>query len=181
MNEPDDRELEQYLKGDSPLSRRYRDASAESAPPELDEAILARARAELRRKPGSLNRYLAPLALAASVMLGVNLAWNVYQVQPVPSEVASAVDKVSRDRGFVPSPPPVAESVAPKSNVPATPAAPAESVPAELRAEPKARAPAAAPAPEPARQEKFAADVERDDGMAESKREQEALRKAESQ
>ncbi|MGH8443060.1 MAG: hypothetical protein ACRETF_09190, partial [Nevskiaceae bacterium] len=82
---PNDGELEQYLKGDSPLSRRYRAASTESAPPELAEAILAQARAELRRKPPSLNRWLAPVALAASVVLGVNLAWNLRQAEPVPS------------------------------------------------------------------------------------------------
>ena len=127
---PDDRELEQYLKGDSPLSRRYRDASAESAPPELDEAILAQARAELRRKPVGINRWLAPVALAASVVLGVNLAWNVYQVQPMPGDVPSSSDKVSRDEGFVPSPPPAAEPpaepVAPRANAPAAPAEPVQ-------------------------------------------------------
>ncbi len=140
---PDDRELEQYLKGNSPLSRRYRDASSETAPPELDEAILARARAELRRKPAGLNRWLASVALAASVVLGVNLAWNVYQVQPVPGDVPFASDKVSRDEGFVPSPPPTVEAptepAAPRVNAPAAPAEPAP------RPEHKARA-AEAPA-----------------------------------
>jgi hypothetical protein len=76
-----DRELEQYLEGGSKLSRRYRDASGEGAPPDLDEVILAQARAELRRKP-SLNRWLASAGLAASLVLGVNLAWNVYQAKP---------------------------------------------------------------------------------------------------
>lgn len=85
MTEPNDRELEQYLKGDSALSRRYRDASRESAPPELDETVLARARAEARRKPRA-NRWLASVALAASLVLGVNLAWNLYEAQPVPVE-----------------------------------------------------------------------------------------------
>lgn len=103
---PDDRELEQYLKGDSPLSRRYRDASAGGSPPELDEAILAQARAELERKPPSLNRYLAPVALAASLLLGVNLAWNLYQVEPVPVEV-QRLEKAAAPE-FVPEPPPPA-------------------------------------------------------------------------
>jgi len=106
IRETGDRELEQYLAGDSKLSRRYRDASAESAPPELDEAILARARAELKRKPPSLNRLLAPLALAASVVLGVNLAWNLYQVEPVPDDLRQPQAKAqSRDNTFVPPPP----------------------------------------------------------------------------
>lgn len=84
MTQPDDRELEQYLEGGSKLSRRYRDASGEGAPPDLDEAILAQARAELRRKP-DLNRWLASVALAASLVLGVNLAWNVHQAAPAPA------------------------------------------------------------------------------------------------
>ena len=109
MTQPDDRELEQYLEGGSKLSRRYRDASSESAPPELDEAILARARAELKRKPPSLNRILTPVALAASVVLGVNLAWNLYQVEPVPEGLRQPQAKAqSRDNAFAPSPPPPA-------------------------------------------------------------------------
>lgn len=76
-----DDELERYLKGDSALSRKYRGASRETAPPELDDKILALARTAARRKPG-LNRVLAPFALAASLILGVNLAWNVYEAAP---------------------------------------------------------------------------------------------------
>ncbi len=73
MTDPDDRELEQYLKGGSKLSARYREASGEAAPPELDEVILAQARAAARRKGAGVNRYLAPVALAASLVLAVNL------------------------------------------------------------------------------------------------------------
>jgi hypothetical protein len=107
---PDDRELEQYLEGGSPLSRRYRDASGEASPPELDEAILARARAEVKRKPPSLNRYLAPVALAASLLLGVNLAWNLYQVEPVPAESQRFEERLAKspEPTFVPDAPPPA-------------------------------------------------------------------------
>jgi hypothetical protein len=83
---PDDRELEQYLAGGSKLSRRYRDASGESAPAALDDVVLAQARAEVRRKPG-LNKALTPLAVAASVLLAVNLGWRVLQTEPVPPEM----------------------------------------------------------------------------------------------
>ncbi len=76
MTEPNDQELEQYLKGGSALSRRYRDASREKTSTELDEQVLALARAEVRRKPRA-NRWLPSLALAASAILGVNLAWNL--------------------------------------------------------------------------------------------------------
>jgi type IV secretory pathway VirB10-like protein len=122
---PDDRELEQYLKGDSAISKRYRAASGETAPPELDEAILALARAEAKRKPPSLNRVMAPLALAASLVIAVNLAWNVREAEPVP---------------VVPLEQPAA------APVPATSPPP----PALARAEPERRAPAAPEADLPA-------------------------------
>lgn len=113
---PDDRELERYLKGDSPLSRRYRDASGEGSPPELDEAILARARAELKRKPPSLNRYLAPVALAASVVLGVNIAWNLYQVEPVPA--MQRLEEAAAPEHVPDPPPPMAHEPAPVASAP---------------------------------------------------------------
>lgn len=89
----DDRELEQYLEGGSRLSARYREASAEATPPELDEIILARARAEARRKPPSLNRVFAPVALAASLVLAVNLAWNLYEVEKPEDRPPAAAER----------------------------------------------------------------------------------------
>jgi len=143
---PDDRELEQYLQGDSPLSRRYRDASAEGSPPDLDEAILAQARAELKRKPPSLNRYLAPVALAASVVLGVNLAWNLYQVEPVPVE-AQRLEKAAAPE-YAPEPPPVAQEPAPVASPPEVarraPAAPSAKLEEKLAREQVSEADAAA-------------------------------------
>lgn len=56
---PDDRELAQYLRGDS------------------------------RRKRGP-NRWLASVALAASVLLGVNVGWNLREAGPVPAPAAPA-------------------------------------------------------------------------------------------
>lgn len=105
-----DRELEQYLEGGSKLSRRYRDASGEGAPPDLDEAILAQARAELRRKP-NLNPWLASMALAASLVLGVNLAWNLYQSAPQPGETLVLNERLAKKKAsddFVPEPPALA-------------------------------------------------------------------------
>jgi hypothetical protein len=104
---PDDRELEQYLQGDSPLSRRYHDASGEASPPELDEAILAQARAELKRKPPSLNRYLAPVALAASLVLGVNLAWNLYEIESVPAGSQRFEERLEKSAAPAQAPDPV--------------------------------------------------------------------------
>jgi hypothetical protein len=116
---PDDRELVQYLQGDSKLSRQYREASGETAPPELDDAILAQARSELRRRPRGINRWLAPVALAASVMLGVNLGWNVYQAQPVPGEQWKSVESppVPEQQASAPAAPPPALESASESKV----------------------------------------------------------------
>lgn len=72
MTQPD-RELENYLAGDSPLSRRYRAASREVPPPELDAAVLAAARAAVVHAPRRRARWQLPLAAAATVVLGVSL------------------------------------------------------------------------------------------------------------
>jgi hypothetical protein len=109
---PDDRELEQYLAGGSKLSARYREASAESAPPELDEAILARARAEARRKP-DLNRYLAPVALAASLVLAVNLGWNLFEAEKQARSMALDAVTVTGEAEPAPAREPAAAPEAP--------------------------------------------------------------------
>jgi len=173
MTQPDDRELEQYLAGGSKLSRRYRDASGEGAPPDLDEAILARARAELRRKP-SLNRLLTPVAIAASVLLGVNLAYNVYQSAPMPAQEVAG--KRARDV-FAPNPPPPASQAPVSEAPPAGPeAAPqrqnkARAAPAELATPEVPRERDAAPA---AREEGKHEDLAQDEQRAALAREQAA-------
>jgi hypothetical protein len=151
VRETGDRELEQYLAGGSKLSRRYRDASGEGAPPDLDEAILAQARAELRRKP-SLNRLLTPVAIAASVLLGVNLAYNVYQSAPMPAQEVAG--KRARDV-FAPDPPPASE--APVGEAPAA----SPDAPPQLHSKARA-APPEAPAPE-VRRERDAAPAAREE------------------
>lgn len=89
---PTDRELDDYLAGRSPLSARYREASRESTTPELDAAILARSREALRpppvlvpvraqpQKPARLpwqQRWAVPVGIAATLLIGVDLAWRV--------------------------------------------------------------------------------------------------------
>jgi len=90
---PDDHELEQFLARRSELSRLHRAAAeSEGAPPELDAPVLAQARAELRRLPARsrrLPRWSAPLAVAASLVLVVSLAWMAQQ-QPMPRALAPA-------------------------------------------------------------------------------------------
>lgn len=80
MTEPDDRELDQYLAGQHRLSQRYREATqSEQPPPELDDAILGAARAATPAKRRSVRRWAVPFGLAASLMIGGPLVWQVWQ------------------------------------------------------------------------------------------------------
>jgi hypothetical protein len=75
MDPPD--ELDEYLRRDSTLSRRYRRESAPSPPAALDRRVLKLA-TDARRKPPCL----APLALAASLLLSVALVLAIVFGQP---------------------------------------------------------------------------------------------------
>ena len=68
MDLPDD--LNEYLRGDSAVSREYRKESTLMPPPALDRRVLA-----LASPPGKISKSpcLAPLALAASVLLSMAL------------------------------------------------------------------------------------------------------------
>jgi hypothetical protein len=68
MELPDD--LNEFLRGDSVLSRQYRKDSVPVPPPALDRRVLALAAP--RGTPGK-SLCLAPLALAASVLLSMAL------------------------------------------------------------------------------------------------------------
>ena len=66
MDPPDD--LDDYLRGDSALSRQYRRESAPAPPHALDRRVFGLAREAHGKSP-----CLAPLAFAASVLLSVAL------------------------------------------------------------------------------------------------------------
>jgi negative regulator of sigma E activity len=66
MDQSDD--LEEYLRGDTALSRRYRRESSPAPPHVLDRRVLRLSRQAQRRPP-----YLQPLAFAACVLLSVAL------------------------------------------------------------------------------------------------------------
>ena len=68
MDFPDD--LNEYLRGDSALSRVYRKEAAPMPPPALDRRVLA---LSSPRGAHSKSPCLAPLALAASVLLSMAL------------------------------------------------------------------------------------------------------------
>jgi hypothetical protein len=65
--------LDEYLKGGSDISQRYRELGGDAVPPELDRRVLAEARAAVAgagaARSRSWLRWSAPVALAASVVL----------------------------------------------------------------------------------------------------------------
>jgi hypothetical protein len=74
MDTPD--ELDEYLRGDSALSRQYRKESAPTPPHALDRRVLGLSRPREPDAHGTAQRLtpcLAPLAFAASVLLSVAL------------------------------------------------------------------------------------------------------------
>ena len=79
MSEPIDiKALDEYLKGNSDISQRYREIGRADGPsPELDRRVLDEARAAVAGGSGNRSRswlrWGAPLALAASVVLAVTV------------------------------------------------------------------------------------------------------------
>lgn len=118
---PDDRELEEFLAGNGATSRGWRAAAgSESAPPELDRAVLDFAQAELvaaqRRRP----RWQRPLAIAASLVLasGILLAlmrdpqgWQqlAMQRQDAPVVAEPAASAAEESEALAPQPAPAQE------------------------------------------------------------------------
>lgn len=68
----DDQQLEEYLKGDSSVSRQYRQLPGADVPPSLDRLVLRQAEDAVKRpsRPAWM-RWTAPLAVAASAVLVV--------------------------------------------------------------------------------------------------------------
>lgn len=93
----DDRLLDEYLRGDSPLSRVYRETGKEEPPAHVDAAILAQAKAAITTHRGGKPRWLMPLSLAATVVLsvGVVLLMSKQGVSPVPTETPSVAPPVT--------------------------------------------------------------------------------------
>ena len=87
---PDDQELEDFLAGRGRIAEAYREARrSESAPAELDAAILAAARDATRATVVRRPRWLAPLALAATLALSLSVLMNIWR-DPVLREQAGA-------------------------------------------------------------------------------------------
>ncbi|MGI9330980.1 MAG: hypothetical protein ACR2QB_09730 [Gammaproteobacteria bacterium] len=79
----EERELEAYLAGESPVSKRYAQGSADMPPPELDAAILAAAETELKVVPlqRKWRRWGQAVGIAASILLAVTLVLQM-TIQP---------------------------------------------------------------------------------------------------
>ncbi|MDP9140612.1 MAG: hypothetical protein M3O62_07475 [Pseudomonadota bacterium] len=93
-----EREIQRYLGGDSPLSEKYRAQSRETTPPHLDSAVLAHAQEQLQsafatHRSHALRRrhrrWAVPLATAATMLVGVNLVWQLRE-QAVPTIASTA-------------------------------------------------------------------------------------------
>jgi negative regulator of sigma E activity len=73
-DEPNPDELDEYLRGESALSRRYQREPAPVPPHALDRLVLESARRPpLKSRAPLKSQSLAPLAFAASVLLSVAL------------------------------------------------------------------------------------------------------------
>jgi negative regulator of sigma E activity len=71
MDQSDD--LEEYLRGDTALSRRYKRESSPAPPHVLDRRVLRLSRQQAQRTAQRLSPCLQPLAFAACVLLSVAL------------------------------------------------------------------------------------------------------------
>jgi hypothetical protein len=89
--------LDEYLKGGSDISQRYRELGREDVPSELDRRVLDAARAAVASGGGARSRswlrWSAPVALAASVVLVVTVVIES-GVQDDTSFATKTVDEV---------------------------------------------------------------------------------------
>jgi hypothetical protein len=123
---------------DPKVSDAYRELGAEEPPRALDEAILAAARREAGARPGSPgrgspNRWYAPLAAAAVLVLAVAVTLHLQSEQPDIVEPVPA----AKEAAAPPAAAPPAAKAEVQGNVPSKPA------------RPKATAAARPSAPEP--------------------------------
>jgi len=159
--------LDEYLKGSSDVSQRYRELGHQDVPPELDRRVLAEARAavanEGAQRSRSWLRWSAPVALAASVVLVVTVVIEsgvqkdtAYAPPPATAESKLYQEQPAQAPQFVPEAPAVTEQVTvPAPQPAAVPAPPARSLAkAEVNASANAQEPrASAIAPEESRAE----------------------------
>ena len=147
MNEPTDiKALDEYLKGSSEISQRYRELGRDDVPPELDRRVLDEARAAVAnagaRRAKSLLRWSAPVALAASVVLVVTVVIEngvpkdtAYVVQPASEESQLHDEAPAQDQFVADAPAKLDQAPAPAAEPAAAPAAPSPAPPPALARE----------------------------------------------
>jgi len=166
----DDRDLDDFLSGQSDLSRRYRSSrpagAREEPPSDLDRAILARARAAVAAPTDTVTplptrkrlQWAVPFALAASVLLTVAVFREAGKEVGVNGDVASGV---LTEQSVAPASAPVEAAAVPEpleADRSEAIAVAREEV-AQKAAELRATAPVAAPSPPPVAMPVPSADV----------------------
>jgi len=138
---PDDRSLDEFLRGEGPVAGAYRAAAGERPPAALDATILAHAREAVRAAPPPrrTRRWQPALATAAVLVLSLGVLLQV-QRDPVAREAATAQPAAEVE----------APAVVTQDDTPATPSA-AEAAPAPAAEEAK-RTDAKPQAPKPSAQ-----------------------------
>ena len=146
MTEPRERdELDDYLGGESAVTRAYRDAARTEPPAALDARIRAAAAEAVTARRSGFERWRVPLAAAAAVVVSVTVALLIEREAPPPG-IPPAADEYS-----APPAPPPPDSKAPEApRSEAAPEAGRQILPAPAATPEKREAPPAAPAVPPA-------------------------------
>ena len=95
-DQKDDQALEEYLKGNSALSSRYRTESAAEQPPtHVDAEIIAAAKKAVEDKKSGSARWYVPLSLAAIVVICFSVVFKIYDEESMPGskQITPAVEK----------------------------------------------------------------------------------------
>lgn len=110
----DEQALEEYLKGNSSLSRHYHDESAAEPPARLDAAIISAAKQAVENKKTTAGpfsaRWYVPVSLAAVVVICFSVVFKIYDEdgQPLSGEqpelkmekpAAALDDRMDQDAG----------------------------------------------------------------------------------
>ena len=93
-----DQELQDYLDGDSSLSRSYRQEGSEGPSSQIDDNILAAARREAKSKPHSVinpfgSQWMVPASLAAALVVAIGLVMTLEDETGMPLLEPEAVQE----------------------------------------------------------------------------------------
>ena len=141
MNDPsDDKTLQEYLAGNSPVSQRYRELAGDEVPAHLDELVLKQSRDAVgtvsleqersRRSRQRLKRWSIPATLAASTVLVVSIvieSGNRHQVTAPLGAPSQTIPQTTIVEESAPAAPPASDKLeAERQALPASsPAVPA--------------------------------------------------------